>query len=183
MEVHVKGRSAESVIREVLKQAEAKNKAGEVAQYLVGAKLMIKFKREVPVRPANKGDRKSRGDLGARLGDFEVENGVIEVAVGLPDDKHIAQVGDALEDSDAEVWLLARSDRVAAWKNELEGNEEIDATRVVVTSVESFIGQNITEIGEFSARRKTDALLSLFDLYNKRWIEKVGSPGLRIVTK
>jgi hypothetical protein len=181
--VRIRGRSAEAVIRDVLKQAEDKGKAGEVAQYLVGAKLALRFKREMPVYPANKADRKSYSDRDARLGDFELENAVIEVAVGLPDDKHIAQVAEALEDSDAEVWLLTRTDRVATWKNELSDSDGVDVRRVVVTSVEAFVGQNVTELGDFSAKGKQTQLEALFNLYNSRWIEKVGTPGIRIEIK
>lgn len=171
------------IIHDVLKQAEEKGKSGDVAQYLVGAKLALRFKRDVPVFPANKADRKSRSDREARLGDFELENAVIEVAVGLPDDKHISQVGEALEVSDAEVWLLTRADRVATWKNELSDSDGVDIRRVVVTSVEAFVGQNVTELGEFSAKGKLAQLQALFDLYNTRWISQVGTPGIRIVMK
>lgn len=181
--VRIRGRSAETVIHDLLKQAEEKGKSGDVAQYLVGAKLSLRFKREMPVYPANKADRKSHSDRGARLGDFELENAVIEVAVGLPDDKHIAQVAEALEDSDAEVWLLTRVDRVLTWKNELSGSDGVDVRRVVVTSVEAFVGQNVTELGDFSAKGKQTQLEALFNLYNSRWIEKVGTPGIRIQAK
>jgi hypothetical protein len=54
---------------------------------------------------------------------------------------------------------------------------------VVVTSVEAFVGQNITELGEFSAKGKADRLRALFDLYNERWVARVGTPGIRIVAK
>lgn len=177
------GRSAEIVIRELLAQAEQKNKTGDVAQYLVGAKLMMRFGREIPVRQANKGDRKSHADQRPSYGDYEMPGAVIEVAVGLPDDKHIAQVIQILEETDYEVWLLSRAERVATWKVEIEGNDDIDGKRVVVTSVEAFIGQNITEMGEFSAKRKSEQLHALFDLYNNRWVAAVGTPGIRIVTK
>jgi hypothetical protein len=70
LEARPKGRSAEAVIRELLKQAEAKGKSGEVAQYLVGAKLQLRLKKEIPVVGYNKGDRKSRSDTKARTGDF-----------------------------------------------------------------------------------------------------------------
>jgi hypothetical protein len=181
--VRIRGRSAEAVIHDILKQAEDKAKSGDVAQYLVGAKLSLRFKREMPIFPANKADRKSRSDRDARLGDFELENTVIEVAVGLPDDKHIAQVAEVLEDSDAEVWLLTRADRVATWKNELSDFDGVDVRRVVVTSVEAFVGQNITELGEFSLKGKQSQMEALFNLYNTRWIEKVGTPGIRIEIK
>ena len=183
LEARTKGRSAEAVIREILKQADAKGKAGDVAQYLIGAKLMLRLKREIKVVPANKGDRKSRSDLKARTGDFEIENATIEVAVGLPDDKHLAQVAEALEDNDLEVWLLTRHDRVATWKNELEEFEGVDMRRVIVTSVESFVGQNISELGDFSSKGKAAQLQELFKLYNERWVAQVGTPGIRIIVK
>src|SRR5262249_33344433 len=103
--VRIRGRSAEAVIHDLLRQAEEKGKAGDVAQYLVGAKLMLRLGIEIEPHQANKGDRRSRSDRNARLGDFEIENAVIEVAVGLPDDKHLEQVSQSLEDSDTEVWL------------------------------------------------------------------------------
>ncbi len=183
LQVRVRGRSAEAVIHKVLMQAEDKGKSGEVAQYLVGAKLALRFKRDIPILAANKADRTSRTDRDARLGDFELENAVIEVAVGLPDEKHLAQVAEGLEDTDAEVWLLTRADRVATWKSELNSAQDVDLCRVVVTSVEAFVGQNITELAEFSAKAKTAQLKALFELYNSRWVSQVGTPGIRIQVK
>jgi hypothetical protein len=171
------------VIGDLLKQADEKNKAGDVAQYLVGAKLKLRFDEEIPVRGANKGDRKSIGDSQARAGDFEIRDGVIEIAVGLPDDKHISQIADALDQSDAEVWLLTRADRVLTWKNELEKSDEIDDKRVVVTSVEAFIGQNVTELGKFSASERTAQLKALFKIYNEVWVRKVGNPAIMVIVK
>ena len=183
LEARLKGRSAEAVIRDILKQAEAKGKAGDVAQYLVGAKLMLRLGREIPVVGSNLGDRRSRGDVRARTGDFEIENATIEVAIGLPDEKHLSQVVEALEDTDREVWLLARHDRVASWQHELQEFEGVDAKRVVVAAVESFVGQNISEMGEFSVKGKASQLQELFTLYNERWVTQVGTPGIRIVVK
>ncbi|MGB2755632.1 MAG: DUF4928 family protein, partial [Phycisphaerae bacterium] len=162
------------MIRDLLIQAEAKGKTGDVAQYLVGAKLMLRLKRDIPVYPANKADRKSWSDQQPRYGDFEQENAIFEVAVGLPDEKHIKQVLEALEATDCEVWLLTREERLPAWKVELENAEDMDPRRVVITSVESFIGQNLAELGGFSAKGKNEQLRQLVDLYNTRWIERVG---------
>ncbi len=181
--VRIRGRSAEAVIHDVLKLADGKGKSGDVAQYLVGAKLALRFEQDIPVLAANKADRKSRFDRDARLGDFEIENAVIEVAVGLPDEKHVAQVAEALEDADVEIWLLTRSSRVATWKNEVDAADGSDCRRVVVASIEAFVGQNITELGKFSARGKLDQLQALFSLYNTRWVSQVGTPGIRIEIK
>lgn len=183
IEVRVKGRSAEAVIRDAIKQAEDKGKSGDVAQYLIGAKLMLRLDREIPVVPANKGDRRSRSDADARTGDFEIEDATIEIALGIPDDKHLSQIAEAHEDPELEVWLLTHHDRVASWMSELPKTEGIDLKRVVVTSVAAFVGQNISEIGKFSAKGKSDSLAKLFALYNERWITQVGTPGIRIVSK
>lgn len=183
LECRVRGRSAEAVIAEVLRQADEKGKAGDVAQYLVGAKLMLRLNIDVPVHQANKGDRKSRSDRGAREGDFEIGNAVIEVALGLPDEKHLAQIAEALQNGDTEVWLLTRADRAQTWKTELQKLEDVDIRRVVVHSVEAFVGQNVTELGAFSAKGKAFQLETLFKLYNERWVDKVGTPGIKIVVK
>jgi len=183
LEARPKGRSAETVIRELLKQAEGKGKSGEVAQYLVGAKLQLRLKMEIPVVGYNKGDRKSHSDVKARTGDFEIANATIEVAVGLPDDKHLAQVAEALEDTELEVWLLTRHDRVATWRNELEDYEGVDMKRVIVIAVETFVGQNVSELGEFSTKGKATQLGELFKLYNDRWVATVGTPGIRVIVK
>lgn len=182
IQVKVRGRTAHAVIGDALTQAHAKGKSGDVAQYLVGAKLSLRLKREIPIHGANRRDRRSRGDLEARTGDFEIENATIEIALGLPDEKHISQILDVLEKSDNEVWLLTRSDRVAAWQNELK-SEEIDSKRVVISSVESFVGQNISELGEFSASGKKEQLEKLFRIYNDQWVSKCGFAGLRIEVK
>jgi hypothetical protein len=183
LEARIKGRSAEAIIHHLLRDAEEKGKSGDVAQYLVGAKLALRFKREIPVHPANKSDRKHRADANARLGDFEIENAVIEVAIGPADQKHLQQMAEILDKSDKEVWLLTRSDRVNGWKNEVEKSDDIMSDKVVVTSVEAFVGQNITELAEFSTKGKATQFQALFELYNSRWVEKVGTPGIRIVLK
>ena len=183
LEAHLRERTAESVINELLLAADEKGKSGDVAQYLVGAKLHLRFNREIPVYPANKSDRTSYYDVAPRLGDFEIENTVIEVAVGTPDEKHLIQIEEILEKSTAEVWLLTRADRVSAWQNELKTLGTKDIKRVVVTSVSAFVGQNITELGEFTTKGKTDQIKALFEIYNERWIAKVGTPGIKIVIK
>lgn len=181
LQARVRGRSAVAVVSELLDQADEKGRAGDVAQYLVGAKLMLRLGIEIPVHQANKGDRKSRSDDSARLGDFEVGDAIIEVALGLPDEKHIQQIEDALDDPNREVWLLTKSDRVEAWVTELGHIEASGLRRIVVDSVEGFVGQNIAERSSFGVKEKAIRLQELFDLYNERWITKVGFPGIRIV--
>lgn len=183
LEVRLRERTAEAVISELLMAAEQKGKSGDVAQYLVGAKLALRFNREIPVYPANKSDRTSHFDKVPRLGDFEIENAVIEVAVGLPDDKHLQQIAEIQEKSHAEVWLLTRADRVETWQRELKKERRVKPKKVVVASVEAFVGQNVTELGEFSTKGKFEMLRALFEIYNTRWVARVGPPGIRIQAK
>ena len=178
LEVRLRGRTVKSALHDLLLHAEEKGKSGDVAQYLVSAKMMVRFEQDFPVHPANKSDRSSRSDPDPRLGDIPFEDAIIEVAVGLPDEKHIEQIAAILENSDMEVWLLTRADRVVTWENELKSAEGIDAKRVDVSSVEAFVGQNVTELGRFSAKGK-----AMIELYNSRWVAQVGTPGIRIVLK
>jgi hypothetical protein len=173
------GRSPEAMIREILQQAEAKRKAGEVAQYLVAAKLELRLAIELPLHPANKADRQSRFDLGGRWGDFQIASTVIEVAMGLPDEKHISQILVALDQTDVEVRLLTRWDRVETWHREL-GHDPPALRRVVVSAVDAFVGQNIAELGGFAADEALRQLRQLVERYNDRWIQALGTPELRI---
>lgn len=182
--VRVKGRSAESVIADVLAKAEERGKAGAVAQYLVGAKLQLRYPDlKLPMHAYNKGDRRRRGDEDARLGDFEFEGTVIEVALGTPDEKHVEQVEEAVAASEVEVWLLVRAHRLKAWQDEIKELESSLRQRIVVASVEAFVGQNVTELGNFSPVGKLAKLDGLFSLYNEQWIKKLGPQSLRIVVK
>lgn len=183
--VRVKGRSAEAAIMDVLEQAEAKGRIGSVAQYLVGAKLQLRFpsKRDaITLFASNQGDRKSRGDAEQRRGDFDLGEYVIEVAAGAPDAKHVEQIATILEDADAEVWLIVRGNRLQFWKDEIS-RAELDHRRVVVAAIELFVGQNVTELGDLSARGKADQLAKLFHIYNEVWIDQLGSPGIRVTIK
>ncbi len=180
LRIKVIGKTAEAVIGELLKQADKKNKAGDVAQYLVGAKLAIRLQIEIPVHGANKGDRKSHADKAARLGDFEIGNSIIEVAIGIPDEKHLQQIEEILDTTHHEIWLLTREDRVASWKNEVSNLFGKRIGRIVVTSVEAFVGQNVTELAGFTAAAKSERIHELIDLYNRRWVDKVGTPSIRV---
>lgn len=180
LRIKTQGKTAEAIIGELLKQADKKNKGGDVAQYLVGAKLSIRLQIDIPVHGANKGDRKSHADKAARLGDFEIGNSIIEVAIGIPDEKHLQQIEQILDSTDREVWLLTREDRVASWKNEVSNLFGKRVSRIVITSVESFVGQNITELAGFSANAKIERITELVDLYNHKWVDTVGSPSIRV---
>jgi hypothetical protein len=55
------------------------------------------------------------------------------------------------------------------------------AKRVVVTDIETFVGQNTTEIGEFEPDATRATRARMFERYAKQWLPQVGAGGLRIV--
>ena len=181
--VHSRGRSSEFVIGDILEQAADKGRIGDCAQYLVGAKLLLRFpdlEAQLPVMGANKGDRKSFSDEAPRKADFELNDSAIEVAAGLPDAKHIEQVVSILDDTETEVWLLTRHRHVSLWTQWVEESAGQDRRRVIVNSIEAFVGQNLTELGTFSNAGKSDQLRTLLEIYNTRWIAAIGTPGIAI---
>ena len=184
LEVHVRGRSVHAVIQEVLDQAVATGKGGDVAQYLVGAKLELRLKIELPLHGANLPDSKFASDRPARPGDFEVKDAMFEVAIGPPDDKHIGQIVEALKNRERDVWLLTRNNQVSKWRKKIIERDDIDDERVVVSSVETFVGQNLAEIAGFSSEGKVHALTDLCRIYNERWIAGIGgTTGMTIELK
>lgn len=176
-----RGRSEESIISGVLDDAAHRGLAGQVAQYLVGAKLMLKYPDlPIPKHPFNKGDRRHLGDKKARIADFDIANTAIEVAVGPCDDKHVEQIIAALRNPDIVFRLLVRSARLRIWTDELALRENIRHERLVVTSIESFVGQNISEIARFDSKASRTTLNTLIDIYNREWVDHLGPATLRI---
>jgi hypothetical protein len=55
------------------------------------------------------------------------------------------------------------------------------AKRVAVADIETFVGQNISEIGSFNTEDTRATLAKLFDRYTKYWLSSAGSGGLRII--
>lgn len=149
----------------------------------MAAELALRYNSPVSVCPAGETDRGSHPDAASGIGGIEIGNAVIKIALDLPDDKHLQQIAEIQNKSNTEVWLLARADRVETWRRELRNTEDVEIERVVIVSIEKFVGQTITELGQFSARGKAKQLKALFDLYNTRWVEKVGTPGIRIVAE
>lgn len=183
LELRIRGRTAEWAVGDVLRQADGKGKLGDVAQYLVGAKLMLRLDCMLEPHGSNKGDRRRRGDRQARLGDYEVEDAVIEVAMGLPDEKHLAQIVEALEATNKEVRLLTSASRLETWQKEFARLADIDPRRVTANSVESFVGQNISEMGGFADKGRIPHFQKLVEIYNAHWVDRIGTPGIRIVVR
>jgi hypothetical protein len=182
LKLRMDDRTAESAIGDVLDQAAQRGRVGEVAQYLVGAKLQLRFPEraaDIRVSGAFQGNRRSHADAEARLGDFEFSDCIFEVAAGRPDDPHLSQVAEALAGSKRQVWLLVRAERLSAWRQELLAYG-VDMRRVVVASIELFLGQNLSELGECSSAGTRTQMERLVEIYHKAWVRPLTVTGIDI---
>lgn len=178
LQIRIRCRSAEAVVESILGLARAKGKLREVARLLVDAVLRLQrgsrgHGAEAPP---------SRDLHGVEdVADFQIGDALLIVAIELPDEARLRKISTTLRLSTSEVWVLTRTNRVESWKTELRLARNIDPEKIVVRSVASFVGQNVSEIGRFSANGQRAALRRLFGVYNRRCVRRAGTPGLQIV--
>ncbi len=177
LRVRTQEKTAEAVISEILMGAEKFRMARDVSTSLVGAMLAILFHN---VLGGGASKRNLNPCFKTKSGYFEIENSVFEVAVGLPYDEDLDRIESIPKHPGREVWILTREDRVAIWKSEIAKRFGKLVKRIVVRSVESFVGQNLSELAEFSSAGKADRLKQLVDLYNSKCVETLGSANIRI---
>lgn len=153
------GKTTWVAVHNLLRQAAEVGKAGPVAQYLVGAKLELRF----PDATISN-ERFSAADAQkGRLGDFEVGDTAFHVTVspmpGVYDRcrKNIAQ--------GCRVYLLVPDDYVVGAR---QNAEAIAPERIAVESLESFIANNIEELSAFSKERLVGGFRRLLEAYNRR---------------
>lgn len=163
--------SAAAAIEMLMGKARDQAEAREMAVGLVKIALTLLFQ---------KNDNPDKLVRISSNGDLRVSSCVFRIELGLPDEGKLANVGELLTQRGLEIWLLTRDHRVAIWKIEISKRFGKQVSRIVVTSVESFVGQNITELAEFSSSGKIDRLNELVELYNSKWVETVGSANIRI---
>lgn len=165
-----------AIVADLLDQAQVKKRAKDVAEYLVGAKLEIKFGNGI-VTPKHV-NAPSRG----HLADFRIGDTAIEVTtVERPDKSHLDQVAEILNNTGLHVWLLTRLKDREKWQIVVQSLFESQAGRIAVTDIETFVGQNVAEIGIFGIAACKNTLAKLFSRYEEAWLPKFGAGGLRIV--
>ena len=142
-----------------LEAARQSGKEGPVSQYLVGAKLQLRF-------PDDKITNESFSTADVQLnrhGDFFLGDTVFHVTVsptpGLYE-KCKRNLANGLR-----VYLLVRNRDVVGTKQ----NAELTAAgQIVVESLETFISQNVDELSSFSDNQRHGRLRLLLDTYNHR---------------
>jgi hypothetical protein len=146
-------------IKVLLEMANVPNKEGPVAQYLVGAKLSLRFP---DMEISNESYSTADVQLG-RVCDFLVGNTAIHVTVSP-----MAGVFGKCKrnlDQGYRPLLIVPHDKVLG---SMQLAEEIAPGRIMVTSLESFISQNIEELSDFSSDNLKVKIRSLLDTYNFR---------------
>lgn len=148
-----------AAVHEILKQAGQVGKAGPVAQYLVGAKLQLRYPK---VEIAN--ERYSAPDVQTgRQGDFQVQDTVFHVTVSPTQavyQKSIQNIEAGLR-----VYLLVPdSFFVGARQNA----QMAAADRIAVESIESFVANNIEEQSQFAKNELVSGFRRLLEKYNER---------------
>ncbi len=168
--------TAIAIVADLLDQAQEKNRAKDVAEYLVGAKLELRFGLDsVPRKNVNAPNVD-------RPADFQVGGTAIEVTVNGPDSRHVEQIQRILADMTFDIWLLVRLRHCAPWRKAVAKSiAESERGRVAITGIETFVGQNVSEMARFEPTDVVQKMAELFAIYNGRWLPENGADALRIV--
>ena len=146
-------------ICELLDAARESGKDGPVAQYLVGAKLQLRFPQ---IKISNESFSTADSQLG-RFGDFHIANTVFHVTVSpalLVYEKCRRNLKEGLQ-----VYLLVRDKDVVGTKQNAENTA---AGQITVESIEAFVSQNLDELAAFSNQGRATELKQLLAMYNSR---------------
>lgn len=165
--------NARAVVLDLLDQAQAKNRAKDVAEYLIGAKLQMLY-GESAVQPKNVNTPSSYAD-------FVVGKTAIEVTINAADKRHLDQIAGVLNESTLDFWLFVRIADREKWQNAIDASfDEKGRSRILVEDVETFLCLNAAEKGRLEPVATRAALAALFEVYNQRWLPTAGGSGLRI---
>jgi len=134
-------------------------KLGAVAQYLVGAKLQLRF----PNIDVSNDSYSTADDQLGRQGDFLIGDTAFHVTVApMPAvyDKCKSNL-----DGGYRVYLLVPEDKVVGARQ----NAELAAAgKIAVEAIESFVGQNVEELSAFSQKMLLTEFQKLLEICNKR---------------
>lgn len=177
LHVRLDTRRPHTMFRSILSRAARNGIQGEVAQRLIGATLTWQMNRgKAPARqdePANMVRRVPR------IRGFEVENCMFTIVLDRPECRRIEELRELLMAADSEIWIITSSEHFGSWFS--MASDALCNERVVVTTIESFIGQSIFWDGGFSSEGTSAALAAIIKTYNRCLIDAVEDPRLRIV--
>jgi hypothetical protein len=157
--IYDSSKSTWQLISNLLDAAKVKGKEGPIAQYLVGAKLQLRFPN---LLIDNNSFSTADQQLG-RTGDFLVGNTSFHVTVS-PMAPLYEKCKKNLEEGYRPFLLVSDRTAIGAKQNA----ETIALGQITVETIETFISQNIEELSEFSAHNVKSGLRKLLETYNER---------------
>jgi hypothetical protein len=152
-------KTTRKIINELLMKAKETGKEGPVAQYLVGAKLQLRFP---DLKIGNESYSTADDQLG-RPGDFLIGATVFHVTVApMPPlfDKCKKNIDEGFR-----VYLLVPEKSLSGARYDAEAKIE---EQIAVESIETFISQNVEELSYFSKEQLANELYQLLSVYNTR---------------
>lgn len=146
-------------VHALLENARASGKSGAVAEYLVGAKLALRFPGK-----SIRNKRFSTADAqGGFSGDFEIGNTAFHVTVAPMPELFVKCRGNL--ERGLRVYLVVPESQVAGAR---QNAELLASGRMAVESIESFVATNIDELSEFDGRKLVSGFRRLLGVYNER---------------
>jgi Domain of unknown function (DUF4928) len=162
-------RPIRSVIVDILNAAKVRGQDGYVAQHLVGAKLAIRF-RHLPNIEVSNYPGSASDDQAGRAGDFEIGDAAFHVTVA-PSEATIRRCQQNVANGLASV-LIVPDAKLAMARGLAEQAGLL--SDISVEALESFVGQNISELGAFDRDGLKREFALLLQVYNER-VEAVES--------
>ena len=143
----------------ILESARKRRKSGEVAEYLVGVKLALRFPRyEIRNSAASAADVQTEEN-----GDFQINDCVFHVTMS-PNTGHYDKCQRNLADG-LRVFLLVPDSILAGARQNMQ---LATAGRASVEAIESFVSQNIEELSDFEGQKVPYNMRRLLETYNER---------------
>ena len=153
------GITSRAVVGAILESGRERGKAGEVAEYLAGAKLALRF----PDYDIRNSAMSAADDQTGAKGDFQMNDCVFHVTVS-PNIGHYDKCQRNLDDG-LRVFLLVPDRFLVGARQNADSHV---SGEVSVESIESFVSQNIEELSDFSSGKVSENLKRLLEIYNER---------------
>lgn len=147
------------LVQQILEKSRECEQSGQVAQYLIGAKLALRF----PDLEISNDTYSTADEQLSRAGDFLVNDTAFHVTM-TPMDKVYDRCKQNAEQG-LRAYLLVPDDHVQSARR--RAKDEVPG-RVAVESIESFVGQNVEEMATFSKDELNASIYKLLTTYNDR---------------
>jgi len=161
-----------AIVEDILRAAHDKKIGGPVAQHLVGAKLARRFPaKKIENYPATAPDEELK-----READFLVGNAAFHVSIA-PTSDHLQRCAENLAQG-RQPYMVVPAAQVAKARAFAE-DKKIEG-KVAIVAIETFVGQNIDEMGEFHRGKVKPEMAAVLHEYNRRVAEVEADQSIQI---